>query len=138
MMILASALQMADARDINLGGTKAAPGVTVPPPTKLPPNIVTLPTIVVAIRKEDGGWHHVRIDAWLAPQDTATARVMDDKKTSIVKVSETTLPGARGFSALQSAADGNLVAKDVIRAAAEQTIGRPWTGEVLIRNILVY
>jgi hypothetical protein len=138
MVVLAGSFQPAVARDIRLGGTNNAPGAPVQPPPKLAPNIVELPTIIVAIRKDDGGWHHVRIDAWLAPKDSATAQDMDQRKASIVKKSKEALPGARGFDVLQSAHDGNQVAKDVIRAAAERTIGRPWSGDVLIHNIVVY
>jgi hypothetical protein len=136
IILLAGAIPSVSAREIHLGGTNAAPGA--PPPAKLAPNIVELPTIIAAIRREDGGWRHIRIDAWLAPQDIATARAMDDKKTSIVMRSQNTLPGKRGFDALKSAHDGNQVAKEVIHAAAAQTLGHPWTGDVLIRNILVY
>jgi hypothetical protein len=136
--LLAGATQPAAAKDVRLGGTSSVPGAPVQPPPKLAPNIVELPTIVVAIRKDDGGWHHVRIDAWLAPKDIATAQDMDDRKASIVRKSKETLPGARGFDVLKSAHDGNQVAKDVIHTAAERSIGRPWTGDVLIRNMVVY
>ena len=123
------------AREIHLGGTDTDKGA---PPPKLAPNIVELPTIIASIRKEDGGWRHIRIDAWLAPKDIGTARAMDDKKTSIVMRSRDAFPGKRGFETLQSARDGNQAAKEVIHSAAEKTLGRPWTGDVLIRNMLVY
>lgn len=136
-LIMAGPFQPAHAKDIRLGGTNATPGAPSPP-VKLAPNIIELPAIIVAIRKEDGGWHHIRINAWLAPEDVSTARDMDEKKTAIVKRSKDAFPGARGFEALQSAQDGDQIAKDVIHAAAERTLGRAWTGDVLIRNILVY
>lgn len=138
IMVLCGNLQSAVAKDIRLGGTNSAPGAPVQAPPTLAPNIVELPTIIAAIRKDDGGWHHVRIDAWLAPTDVATAQHMDEMKSSIVKRSKEALPGPHGFEVLQSAHDGNQAAKDVIHAAAERTIGRPWTGDVLIRNIMVY
>ncbi|MDR3441066.1 hypothetical protein [Telmatospirillum sp.] len=123
------------AKDIRLGGTSASP--TAPPP-KLAPNIIELPTIEVSIRKEDGGWRHIRIDAWLAPKQVAIARDMDGMKTSIVKHAREELPGNRGFDALRSAHEGNQVAKEVLHHAAERSLGHPWDGDVLIRNILVY
>jgi hypothetical protein len=138
LVVASLPLQPAMARDVRLGGTDTTPEAPPPPPAKLAPNIVELPSIVVAIRKEDGGWHHIRIDAWLAPEDVSTAQDLDEKKSSIVKRSQEALPGARGFDVLRSAHEGNDAAKDVIHAAAERTLGRPWTGDVLIRNILVY
>ncbi|PKU23545.1 hypothetical protein [Telmatospirillum siberiense] len=137
-VIIVLSFHPADAKDIRLGGTNASPAPPPPPPAKLAPNIIELPIIVIAIRKEDGGWHHIRINAWLAPKDVATAHDMDDKKTAIVRRSKDAFPGTRGFEALQSARDGDQIAKEVIHAAAEHTIGRPWTGDVLIRNILIY
>ncbi len=136
--VAAGSFQPAIAKDVRLGGTNNAPGAPVQPAPKLAPNIVELPTIIVAIRKDDGGWHHIRIDAWLAPKDVATAQDMDERKSSIVKKSKDALPGARGFNVLQSAHDGNQAAKEVIHNAAERTIGRPWNGDVLIRNIVIY
>jgi len=135
--VLAGTMQPVLAREIRLGGTNA-PGGAVPPPVKLPPNVVELPTITVALRKEDGGWNHIRIDAWLAPKDVTTARDMYEKKSTIVERSQDALPGNRGFTTLKSAREGNQAAKDVIREAAEKTLGHPWTGDVLIRNMLVY
>lgn len=129
--------QPAFAKDIRLGGTNAAPDAP-PPPARLAPNIVELPIIVVALRKDDGGWHHIRINAWLAPKDVSTAHDMDDKKTAIVKKSREAFPGTTGFEALRSAENGDRIAKEIIHSAAEHALGHPWTGEVLIRNILVY
>lgn len=134
-VLVATAAAPALARDINLGGTRIAPDH---PTAHLAPNIVELPTIEVSIRKDDGGWRHIKIDAWLAPKDLATAHTMDGMKTSIVKKAGEDLPGNRGFDVLKSAHEGNQAAKEVLHDAAAQSLGHPWEGEVLIRNLLVY
>jgi hypothetical protein len=123
----------AAAREVNLGGQRA-PGEAAP---QLPANIVELPPIIIAIRKTDGGWRHVRIDAWLAPKDTDTAESMDEMKSVITRSIQERIPKA-DFEALAAAHSGSALAKEVIHAAAEQGIGRSWSGDVLIRQLLVY
>jgi len=134
VLLLGGMVTPAAAREVRLGGSQSS---TQPAP-KLAPNIIELPTIEISIRKEDGGWRHIRIDAWLAPKDVAIARDMDGMKTSIVKRAQEDLPGSRGFDVLKSAREGNEAAKEVLHLAAEQSLGHPWEGEVLIRNMLVY
>ncbi len=124
----------AEAREIHLGGTNSQSGA----PSKLPPNIVELPSVVMLLRREDGGWRHIQIDAWLAPQDVPTAKDLDGMKTTVVQQIKEGLPGPRGFETLQSAREGSQAAKELIHAAAERSLGRAWSGEVLIRDMLVY
>lgn len=136
LALLAATAQPVSARDIRLGGTRKGPDTEEP--MTLPPNIVELPVIVVALRKSDGGWRHIRINAWLAPSDTDTARDMEDKKTSIAKKARENFPGPRGFDTLKSPREGPEAAKDILRAAAERSLGHPWDGDVLIRSMVVY
>jgi hypothetical protein len=124
----------AAAREVRLGGQEKS---TSPDKTDLPPNVVGLPTITLAIRREDGGWRHVTIDAWLVPKDVDTARSMDQMKSLIVRNLDKSLP-KRSFELLQSANDGSNEAKKAIHEAAEISLGHPWTGDVLIRSLLVY
>jgi hypothetical protein len=123
----------AAAREINLGGERSN-GQTAP---KLPPNVVELPNIVVAIRKPDGGWRHVKIHAWLAPKDVDVAEAMDGRRTSIVHSIQEKIP-QQDFEMLTAAHSGSTLAKEVIHSAAEENIGRPWSGDVLISELLVY
>ncbi len=124
----------AEARDIRLGGTNSQPGA----PPRLAPTIVELPTITLALRRDDGGWHHIQIDAWLASEDETTARELEDIKSAVVLRIKEDLPGPQGFEVLQSAKDGAVAAKEIIRGAAERSLGRSWPGDVLIRDMLVY
>jgi hypothetical protein len=124
---LVLAAQPAGAKDIRLGGTDE----------KLPKNIVQLPTIAVAMRTEDGGWRHIKIDAWLAAKDVRTAKAMESVKNTIIAKADRELPN-HDFATLQSAELGSNEAKKVIVAAVEATIGREYKGEVLIRSMLVY
>lgn len=124
---------LAEARDVRLGGSNGAEQAP-----KLPPNVVTLPIIIAAIPKGDGGWRHVRIDAWLAPSDVGTAEDMENLKASIVQKVRDGLPGPRGFDALKSPHEGPQVAKNMLHAAAESSLGHPWTGDVLIRSLMAY
>jgi len=117
----------AGAKDIRLGGTD----------DKLPKTMVVLPTIAVAIRAEDGGWKHIKIDAWLQAKDVRTAKTMENMKNTIIAKADRELPN-HDFAILMSAENGSNEAKKAIAAAVEMTIGRAYTGEVLIRNMLVY
>lgn len=136
LALLAVMAQPVSARDIRLGGTNKGPEEAEP--SKLPPNIVELPVIVVALPKGDGGWRHIRINAWLAPADSHTARDMEDKKSSIVKKARADFPGPRGFDTLKSPHEGPEAAKDILHAAAERSLGHPWDGDVLIQSMVVY
>jgi hypothetical protein len=125
-----------EARDIRLGGERSGQsgGKQL---EKLPENYVELPPIVVAIRKDDGGWHHVRISAWLAPSDLAIARIMGGLRTVIVKGAEEELPKT-DFDVLQAAHSGSVTAKEIIHSVVEHTLGHPWKGDVLIRTMTAY
>jgi len=116
------------AKDIRLGGSTDE---------KLPKNIVQLPPIAVAIRTDDGGWKHIRIDAWLEAKDTRTAKTMENMKNTIIAKADRELPN-HDFAVLQSAELGSTEAKKAIVAAIEATIGREYKGDVLIRSMLVY
>jgi len=123
---LAAAMPAA-AKEIRLGGTD----------NSLPKNMVELPMIAVAIRTEDGGWKHIKINAWLAAKDVRTAKTMEGMKNSISAKVDRELPN-HDFAVLASAENGSNEAKKAIITAVEATIGRTYTGDVLIRNMLVY
>jgi hypothetical protein len=131
LAILAVPQPAAANREIRLGGSDKHQG------DKPPADIVALPTIHVAIRKPDGGWHHIQIDAWLAPNDKDLAGKMESVKTVIVRKATANFP-LKPFPSLVSAHDGSRLAKEVIHSAAARSIGREWQGDVLIRNIVVY
>ncbi|HMA48945.1 MAG TPA: hypothetical protein VKP60_04275 [Magnetospirillaceae bacterium] len=117
------------AKDIKLGGEQKQ--------GKLPPNMIVLPPIMVMIRGEDGGWKHIKIDAWLAGTDVDNAKRLDALKNTIRDKADRELPN-RNFEILQSAGQGSTEAKKVIHAAVEAGLGAEWKGDVLIRNMLVY
>ena len=117
----------AGAKEIRLGGEDKS----------LPKNTVLLPTIAVAIRTEDGGWKHIKIDAWLQAKDVRTAKTMESMKNTIIAKVDRELPN-HDWAILSSAKDGSDEAKRAIASAVEMTIGRAYTGDVLIRNMLVY
>jgi hypothetical protein len=116
------------AKDIRLGGDAT---------TKLAPNMIVLPTIAVAIRTDDGGWKHIKIDAWLAGTDPDNAKALESLKNTIIGKADREFPN-RNFETLQSAGQGSAEAKRVIHAAVEAGLGHEWKGDVLIRNMLVY
>lgn len=118
-----------EAKDIKLGGEQNE--------HKLPLNTIELPQIAVAIRTEDGGWRHIRISAWLAAKDASTARTIDRMKNSIVGKADRELPN-HSFDTLLSPELGSVEAKKAIRIAVEATLGHPYNGDILIRNLLVY
>jgi hypothetical protein len=117
------------AKDIKLGGEQKL--------GKLPPNVIVLPTIAVMIRGEDGGWKHIKIDAWLAGTDEDNARKLDALKNFIKDRADREFPN-RNFEILQSARQGSVEAKRVIHSAVEAGLGGEWKGDVLIKNMLVY
>lgn len=117
------------AKDIKLGGDQKQ--------GKLPPNMIALPPIMVVIRGEDGGWKHIKIDAWLAGTDLDNAKRLDALKNIIRDKADREFPN-RNFEILQSAGQGSAEAKKVIHAAVEAGLGGEWKGDVLIRNMLVY
>ncbi|HIJ37834.1 MAG TPA: hypothetical protein HPP80_02960 [Rhodospirillaceae bacterium] len=119
------------AREIHLGGQTADPKILKQP------NTVVLPPIVLALPRDDGGWHHIRIDAWLTPSDEKTTAALEGIRTTIVKNASQDLPEAK-FEDLRSARLGMKLAKQIIHDAAEEGLGRPWTGEVMIKTMLAY
>jgi hypothetical protein len=96
-----------------------------------------LPTIAVAIRDDDGGWRHIKVDAWLQSKDSATAAALEAVKTTIIAKADRELPN-HDFATLQSPQIGTTEIKHAIHAAAEAGLGRKWNGEVLIHNLLIY
>ncbi len=121
----------AAARDVRLGGQTTGPNQVLPPDT------VKLPTIDAAIRRDDGGWHHVTIDAWLAAGDPVTAKRLEELKTAIADKVKEVIP-EQPFEQLRSAHGGSTYAKKIISQATEQSLGHPWQGDVLIRELLAY
>lgn len=117
------------AKDIKLGGDQKQ--------GKLPPNMIVLPPIMVMIRTDDGGWKHIKINAWLAGTDVDNAKRLEALKTLIKDKADRELPN-RNFEILQSAAQGSTEAKKVIHAAVEAGLGKEWKGDVLIKDMLVY
>lgn len=127
LLLAALPLPPVYAKDIKLGGGQQ----------KLPTNMIALPTIAVAIRGDDGGWKHIKIDAWLAGTDAENAKTLEALKNTIINRADRELPN-RNFEVLQSAVQGSAEAKRVIHAAVEAGLGHEWKGDVLIRNMLVY
>lgn len=127
--LAASPLVAAEAKDIKLGGEKKG--------AELPPNTTQLKPIAVAIRTEDGGWRHIRIDAWLESKDPLTAKAMEAAKSVIIAKADRDLPN-RNFDTLLSPELGSNEAKKAIRSAVEASLGHPWNGEVLIHNFVIY
>jgi len=116
------------AKDIKLGGQAGS---------KLPPTMIVLPTIAVAIRTDDGGWKHIKIDTWLAGTDADNAKRLESLKNVIIGKADREFPN-RNFETLQSPDQGSAEAKRVIHAAVEASLGHEWKGEVLIKNMMVY
>lgn len=123
------AISPAAAKDVKLGGAANAP--------KLAPNMIVLPTIAVAMRTDDGGWKHVKIDAWLAGTDIDNAKKLDSLKNIITNKADREIPN-RSYETLQSPGQGSAEAKRIIHAAVEAGLGHEWKGEVMIKNMLVY
>jgi len=117
------------AKDIKLGGDQKL--------GKLPPNMIVLPPIMVVIRADDGGWKHIKIDAWLAGTDADNAKKLESLKNTIKDKADREFPN-RNFEILQSARQGSAEAKKVIHAAVEAGLGAEWKGDVLIKDMLVY
>jgi hypothetical protein len=126
LLLAALSLTPAAAKDIKLGGQQ-----------KLNPTMIQLPTIAVVMRDEDGGWKHIKIDAWLAGTDVENAKELDRIKNIIMSKADREFPN-RNYETLQSPGQGSIEAKRVIHAAVEAGLGREWKGEVLIKNMLVY
>lgn len=129
LLLTALAANPAVAKDIKLGGAAAAP--------KLPANMIVLPTIAVVMRDEDGGWKHIKIDAWLAGTDVENAKELDKIKNIIMNKADREFPN-RNYETLQSPGQGSVEAKRVIHAAVEAGLGHEWKGDVLIHSMLVY
>lgn len=128
LLLAALALTPAAAKDIKLGGQAQE---------NLAPNMIKLPTIAVVMRDDDGGWKHIKIDAWLAGTDVDNAKELDRLKNVIINKADREFPN-RNYETLQSPGQGSTEAKRVIHAAVEAGLGHEWKGDVLIRNMLVY
>ena len=128
LLLTVLALNPAAAKDIKLGGEQK---------DKLPTNMVVLPVIAVMIRTEDGGWKHIKIDAWLAGTDADNAKKLEGLKHLIITKADHELP-YRNYETLQSPGQGAIEAKRIIHAAVEAGLGHEWKGEVLIHNMMVY
>ena len=128
LLLTVLALSPVSAKDIKLGGEQK---------DKLPTNMVALPTIAVMIRTDDGGWKHIKIDAWLAGTDLDNAKKLESLKHLIIVKADHELP-YRNYEVLQSPGQGSAEAKRVIHAAVEAGLGHEWKGEVLIHNMMVY
>ncbi len=129
LLLIGLASSCVYAKDIKLGGEQKL--------GKLPPNMIVLPPIMVMIRGDDGGWKHIKIDAWLAGTDIDNAKKLESLKNTIKDKADREFPN-RNFEVLQSAGQGSAEAKKVIHAAVEAGLGGEWKGDVLIRNMLVY
>jgi hypothetical protein len=127
-----TAVPPASARDIKLGGQETNHAVA-----KAPANMVELPPIIVSKRKEDGGWEHLKINAWLAPKDWNSVETMETLKTTISQKAIEAFP-QRNFDLFKAPREGSILAKKTIREATETSLGHPWAGDVLIRTMLVY
>jgi len=128
LLLAALAATPAAAKDIKLGGQAQQ---------KLAPNMIVLPTIAVVMRDEDGGWKHIKIDAWLAGTDIENAKELDRIKNIIMNKADREFPN-RNYETLQSPGQGSVEAKRVIHAAVEAGLGHEWKGDVLIHSMLVY
>lgn len=128
LLLAALSLTPAAAKDIKLGGQAQQ---------KLAPTMIALPTIAVVMRDEDGGWKHIKIDAWLAGTDLENAKELDRIKNIIMNKADREFPN-RNYETLQSPGQGSVEAKRVIHAAVEAGLGHEWKGDVLIKNMLVY
>ena len=133
---LAAALCLASpalqARDINLGGHQEEPEKK-----EKPRHIVTLPTIELSLAREDGGWNHIRVDAWLTTRDDDTTEELDKMRSTIVRLTQDALP-ERDFQDYKAPRQGFRLVKQIIRQAADKSLGHPWKGEVMIKNMLAY
>ncbi len=128
LLVTALTLSPVSAKDIKLGGEKK---------DKIPITMIALPTIAVMIRTEDGGWKHIKIDAWLAGTDVENAQALERLKHTIITRADHELPN-RNYEVLQSPGRGSAEAKRVIHAAVEAGLGHEWNGDVLIHNMMVY
>jgi len=129
MLLVGLASSSVYAKDIKLGGEQKE--------GKLPPNFIALPPIMVMMRTDDGGWKHLKINAWLAGTDLDNARKLEALKNTIKDKADREFPN-RNFEILQSAGQGSSEAKKVIHAAVEAGLGQEWKGDVLIKDMLVY
>ncbi len=92
----------AAAREIRLGGTSHVE-------EQKNPLIVTLPTMELALPRNDGngGWRHIRIDAYLTVGDPVLGKELDGMKSSIVRHAvQETLP-ATGYARLKEPYGGS-------------------------------
>ncbi len=72
-----------------------------------------------------------------APRDLNELVILEQQKTVISGKAKEAFP-EESFEVLRAPREGSLLAKQTIRQAAEKALGHPWTGDVLIHNMLVY
>lgn len=139
---LTFAASTANSRQINLGGHKGQAGEDhLGPnelPFKLPANTVQLPTLSAPVLNVgENRWRVLHVDAYLAPKDSSTAKVMEAMKKIIAAQAVRELPG-NSFETMLSPYSGPKQARETIHAAAAKAIGRSWDGDVYIRSMTVY
>ncbi len=131
----------ASARDINLGGDRQDRVGSISrhvATTVLPKNVIALPTMVAPVQdSETGRWKNVMVMAYLAPTETATGMKMQLMRAQIARAAGPVL-NSKPANTLQSARLGTQLAKDCIRLAADQTLGKSWPGDVYIRSLVVF
>lgn len=130
----------ASARDISLGGRKDAGNWhgANEVPFRLPDNVVALPTLVASVQDtETGRWKRVQVDAYLAPSDTVTTLRL---RALAKDIANRARPGLRAQPAesLEPAYSGLKAARQAIRLAAQESLGRNWNGDVYIRSMTMY
>ncbi len=127
--IVFGAVDPAWARDIRVGGQSFT--------DKPPPNMIALPVISAAKQADDGRYQIVQIEAWLAPRDLHEVAILEDRKSAISMRAKQAFP-EQNFEVLMGSRDGSALAKKTIQQATESELGHPWTGDVLIKTMLVY
>lgn len=131
----------ASARDINLGGHRVEQlhsHTDNELTSKVPDTAIALPRVVASVQnRETGRWQRVLVDAYIEPNDKATLGKMRDLVKDIVARAGPQLQ-SRPAEFLESAHSGTREAKDCIRQAAEESLGRSWSGNVYIKSLAVF
>jgi hypothetical protein len=129
------------ARDITLGGHRQDLRQGLPDNEvagKLPEDAVALPRVVASVQNhETGQWRRVLVDAYLQSSDR---RALSKARDRVMDIAANARPQLQTVPAesLGEARSGMREAKDCIRLAAEQALGRDWPGNVFIRSLAVF